>query len=197
MLNQNRPNTPITKSQLKKLACVLGITGLGTLISFPVLAKYYAAVALFQPSAHRNYSYRSSNKTIADTLQQNPNFANLYDELKQANLLDDLKQGNYTIFAPTNEAFKALPKNVFERYSQSQNRPRVLKYHLVANQVKANDTKELNGKLITTVEGNQIKITVDPQETVKLNDATGKHPSIKATNGVIIEVDKVLLPPGF
>ncbi|KAB8334254.1 fasciclin domain-containing protein [Scytonema tolypothrichoides VB-61278] len=197
MLNQNRLNALITKSQLQKLACAMGIAGVSTLIAFPVLAKFYAPMYLFQPSAHRNYPYRNSDKSIADILSQNSKFANLYHELKQAGLLKDLKQGNYTIFAPTNEAFNALPKNVFERYSQSQNRLRVLKYHLVASEIKAKDAKELNGKLVTTVEGHQIKITVDPQDTVKLNDATGKHPSIKASNGVIIEVDKVLQPPGL
>ena len=77
MLNQNRPNTPITKSQLKKLACVLGITGFATLISFPVLAKFYPPTYLFQPSAHRNYPYRNSDRSIADTLAQNSKFANL------------------------------------------------------------------------------------------------------------------------
>lgn len=196
MLNQNRPNAPITKSQLKKLACALGIAGFTTLISFPVLAKFYPPIYLFQPSAHRNYPYRNSGN-IAEKLAQNSKFANLYDELKQAGLLNDLKQGKYTILAPTNEAFNALPKNVFERYSQPQNRLRVLKYHLVANEIDAKDSKELDGKLIKTVEGNQIKITVDSQEMVKLNDAIGKPPSIQASNGVIIEVDKVLLPPGF
>ena len=198
MLNQNRLKAPMTKSQFKKLACAVGIAGVTTLISFPVLAKFYPPMALFQPSAHRSYPYRNSDKSIADTLAENKKFANFYDGLKQAGLLEDLKQGNYTIFAPTNQAFNALPKNVFERYNQPQNRLRVLKYHLVSSEITAKNAKELNGKLITTVEGDQIKITVDPQDdTVKLNNAIGKHPSMKASNGVIIEVDKVLLPPGL
>ncbi|MBW4593010.1 MAG: fasciclin domain-containing protein [Brasilonema angustatum HA4187-MV1] len=197
MLNQNRQKAPITKSQFKKLACAVGIAGVTTLISFPVLAKFYPPMALFQPSAHRSYPYRNSEKSIADTLAENKKFANLYHELKQAGLVDELKKGNYTIFAPTNQAFNTLPKNDFNRYNQPQNRARVLKYHLVASKITGED-KDLNGKLVTTVEGGQIKITVDPQdETVKLNNAIGKHPSIQASNGVIIEIDKVLLPPGL
>ncbi|MBW4625436.1 MAG: fasciclin domain-containing protein [Brasilonema octagenarum HA4186-MV1] len=196
MLNQNPLKAPITKSQFKKLACAVGIAGVTTLISVPVLAKFYPPMALFQPSAHRSYPYRNSEKSIADTLSQNTKFANLYHELKKAGLLDTLKQGNYTIFAPTNEAFNALPKKDFERYSQPQNRAKVLKYHLVTSNITGKD-QDLNGKLVTTVEGDQIKITVDPEGTVKLNNAIGKHPSIKASNGVIIEVDKVLMPPGL
>ncbi|NMG07899.1 fasciclin domain-containing protein [Brasilonema sp. UFV-L1] len=198
MLNQNRLKAEITKSWFNKLACVVGIAGTATLVSVPVLAKFYPPPALFQPSAHRSYPYRNSEKNVADTLAQNSKFANLYYELKQAGLLQTLKQsGNFTIFAPTNEAFNALPKDVFERYSQPQNRQRVLKYHLVAGEVNAKDAKELNGKSITTVEGEQIKIAVDSEGTVKLNNAIGKHPSTRAKNGVIIEVDKVLLPSGF
>ncbi|MBP5974163.1 fasciclin domain-containing protein [Brasilonema sp. CT11] len=196
MLNQNRQKAPITKSQFKKLACAAGIAGVTTLISVPVLAKFYPPMALFQPSAHRSYPYRNSEKSIADTLAENKKFANLYDGLKQAGLVDELKKGNYTIFAPTNQAFNALPKKDFERYSQPQNLTRVLKYHLVASNITGQD-QDLNGKLVTTVEGDQIKITVDPEGTVKLNNAIGKHPSIKASNGVIIEVDKVLMPPGL
>ncbi|NJM73787.1 MAG: fasciclin domain-containing protein [Scytonema sp. RU_4_4] len=198
MPNQNRLNALISKSWFQKLACVAGIAGASTLISVPVLARFYPPPALFQPSAHRSYPYRNSEKNVADTLAQNSRFANLYDELKQAGLLKDLKQpGYFTIFAPTNEAFNALPKDVFQRYSQPQNRLKVLKYHLVSREIKAKDAKELDGQSITTVEGDQIKIAVDPDGTVKLNNAIGKHPSIRAKNGVIIEVDKVLLPPGF
>ncbi|MBW4635343.1 MAG: fasciclin domain-containing protein [Iphinoe sp. HA4291-MV1] len=200
MLNQNRLNALITKRSFRKLAYAVGIAGVSTLISVPVLARFYPPRALFQPSAHLAYPYRNSEKDIADNLAQNSKFANLFDELKQAGLLKTLKQpGYFTIFAPTNEAFNTLPKDVFERYSQPQNRLRVLKYHLVSGPIdsKEADAKDLNGKAITTVEGDQVKITVDPEGTVKLNNAIGKHPSIRTKNGVIIEVDKVLLPPGF
>ncbi|WP_017319451.1 fasciclin domain-containing protein [Mastigocladopsis repens] len=198
MLNQNHLNALATKNWFKKLACAVGIAGFSTFISFPVLAKFYPPRALFQPSAHRSYPYRNSEKNIADTLAQNSKFVNLFDELKQAGLLETLKQpGYFTIFAPTDDAFNALPKDVFKRYSQPQNRLRVLKYHLVSGEITAKDAKDLNGRAITTVEGNQINISIDSEGTVKLNNASGKHPSTKTKNGVIIEIDKVLLPPGF
>ncbi|MGI8501007.1 MAG: fasciclin domain-containing protein [Hassallia sp.] len=193
MLNKNR-NPLITKNWLKKLTCFVGIAGVTTLISFPVLAKFYPRYALFQPSAYSSVPYRNSNKDIAQTLVQDSKFANLVDELKQAGLLDTLKQGNYTIFAPTDKAFNAVPKDVFKRYSQSENRMKVLKYHLVAGQISQD---KVNSGAVTTIEGQPVKIVVDDTGTVKLNDAIGKYPSTVASNGVIIEVNKVLLPPHF
>lgn len=193
MLNKNR-NSLISKNWIKKLTCFVGIAGVTTLISFPVLAKFYPRYALFQPSAYSSVPYRNSEKDIAQTLIQDSKFANLVGELKQAGLLDTLKQGNFTIFAPTDKAFNALPKDVFKRYNQSENRMKVLKYHLVAGQI----TKEsVDSGAVTTVEGQPIKIVVDDAGIVKLNNAIGKNPSTVASNGVIVEVDKVLLPPDF
>jgi uncharacterized surface protein with fasciclin (FAS1) repeats len=195
MLNKNR-NPLISKNWIKKLTCFVGIAGVTTLISFPVLAKFYPRYALFQPSAYSSVPYRNSEKDIAQTLIQDSKFANLVGELKQAGLLDTLKEGKgkYTIFAPTDKAFNALPKDVFKRYSQSENRMKVLQYHLVAGEV----TKEsVDSGAVTTIEGQPIKIVVEDAGTVKLNNAIGKYPSTVASNGVIIEVDEVLLPPKF
>lgn len=194
MLTRNQ-NTLKTKDWFRKLACVVGITSVTTLISIPVVAKkFYPPYTLFQPYAARSYPYRNSEKNIADTLAQDTKFDNLVYELKQAGLLDTLKQeGQLTIFAPTNKAFKALSKQEYQRYSQTPNRVKVLKYHVVQGLIT---DKNLNGKEITTLEGQKVKITVN-DDTVKLNNATGIHPSTQTKNGVIIEINQVLLPPGF
>ncbi|KAB8318116.1 fasciclin domain-containing protein [Tolypothrix campylonemoides VB511288] len=186
--------TKMTKKLFKKLAFVVGIAGITTLISVPVLAKFYPPYALFQPSAYRSYPYRNSEKNIADTLADNSKYSNLVYELKQAGLLDTLKQGQFTIFAPTDNAFKALPKQTYQRYSQKENRLKVLKYHVVPRIIT---DKNLNGTAIRTLEGNAINVTLDKNDKVKLNNAIGKPPSIQAKNGVIIEINQVLVPPGF
>jgi uncharacterized surface protein with fasciclin (FAS1) repeats len=167
-----------------------------TLGSFPVLAeKFYSRFTLFQPSAYSNYPYRGSKSTISDTLAKNKKFATLLNELKEANLLETLKRSGYfIIFAPTNDAFNALPDNVLKRYSQPENRMKVLKYHLISNKITS---EQLNGGVITTIEGSQIKITDTPEGTIKLNDANAKYPPTMTTNGMIIEIDKVLLPSDF
>lgn len=188
----------LNKSWIKKLTCLVAIAGVTTAIGFPVLAKpklFYPRYALFQPSAYSSVPYRNSEKDIAQTLTQDSKYANLVNELKQAGLLDTLKQGNFTIFAPTDKAFNTLPKDVFKRYSQSENRIKVLKYHLVVGQITKGN---VDSGAVKTLEGQPIKIVVDDSTgTVKLNNAIGKYPSTVASNGVIIEVDKVLLPSEF
>lgn len=189
--------TKMTKKLFNKLAFVVGIAGISTLISVPVLAKFYPPYALFQPSAYRSYAYRNSEKNIADTLADNSKYSNLVYELKQARLLDTLKQGEFTIFAPTDNAFNALPKQTYQRYSQKENREKVLKYHVVPRIITKETHKNLNGTAIRTLEGNPVNITLDKNGNVKLNNAVGKPPSIQAKNGVIIEINQVLVPPGF
>ncbi len=188
-------NPLITNHWFKKLAFFVGITGVATLSSFPVLAKLYPRYALFQPSAYSSYPYRTSQNNIAEVLTQDKKFANLVYELKQADLLETLKQsGKFTIFAPTDKAFNDLPKDTFKRLSQPQNRLRVLKYHLVPGEISH---QIVDTGVVTTLEGHQVRISANSDGAVKLNDADGKHPSTVAKNGVIIEIDKVLLPPGF
>jgi uncharacterized surface protein with fasciclin (FAS1) repeats len=192
----HKKNAQNTKKFPNRLALIAGIVGVSTLISFPVLARFYPAAALFQPSAYRSYpSYRNSEKNIADTLAEDSKFKNFVYELKQAGLLDELKQeGTFTIFAPSDEAFNALPKDTYQRYSKPENRLKVLKYHLVSRIITE---KNLNGAEIPTAEGKSVKVTVGSDGTVKLNNAVGKPPSIQTKNGVIIEIDRVLLPPEF
>ncbi|MBD2306283.1 fasciclin domain-containing protein [Chroococcidiopsis sp. FACHB-1243] len=178
-----------------KLAGLAGVAGVFALVAAPVAARFYPRYALFQPSAYSSYPYRSFKSSIADTLSKEAKFANLVDELKEAGLLDTLKQsGPFTIFAPTDDAFNALPKDIFRRYSQPENRKKVLQYHVVSGHVTPD---RVDSGAIATVEGNAVKIAIAPDGTVKLNNAHGKHPSIVTQNGVIIEVDRVLLPPDF
>ncbi|MBR8836426.1 MAG: fasciclin domain-containing protein [Stigonema ocellatum SAG 48.90 = DSM 106950] len=189
-------NPLMTNHWFKKLAFLVGMTVFATLSSFPVLAKIYPRYALFQPSAYSSSPYRTSDKNIADVLTQDKKYTNLVYELKQAGLLEKLKQPGqqFTIFAPTDSAFNALPKDTFKQFSQPENRIKVLQYHLVAGKVSR---ETLNQGAVTTLEGHQVKISENSEGTVLLNDADGKYPSTLAKNGVIIEINKVLLPPGF
>lgn len=186
----------VTK-RFKKLAFFGGILGASTLISLtislPILAQLYPPYYLFQPYASSNYPYRNEEGDLVDTLSEASNFVNLAAELEEAGLAETLKQQSFTIFAPTDEAFEALPDDVFDKFIQPENRIKVLKYHLVAGEVSQED---VDTGAVTTLEGSEITISHD-NGNVRLNEANAKHPSTRTSNGVIIEIDRVLFPPGF
>ena len=97
-----------------------------------------------------------------------------------------------TLLAFTDEAFDALPDDIYDKFTE--NRKKVLRYHLISRKVTQEDLDR--GKIVTIDEGNEIKI-FPPNGSVKLNNAKAKFPSMSAINGVIIEIDQVLLPPDF
>ena len=82
---------------------------------------------------------------------------------------------------------------MFDKFSQPENRLKVLRYHLVSGVVGEED---LAVGEIKTVAGSEISVSSE-NGVVMLNDAKAKHTSMTATNGVIIEIDRVLLPPDF
>ena len=181
------------KKWLQNVTCSLGVVGISTLIGFPIVAQVYPPLYLFQPLASNNYPYRDGNSNLVDTIEEETNFANLASELKEAGLTETLSSEQYTIFAPTDDAFDALPDDVFDKFSQPENRLKVLQYHLVSGLVSEDD---LAAGEIQTSTGSKISVSSE-NGFVMLNDAKAKHPSITATNGVIIEIDRVLLPPDF
>lgn len=180
-------------SFLKKIIGWTGVVGISTAIALPISAQFYPPYVLFQRYPDANYPYRNSKNNLIDTLAKDSQFKNLSAELSDAGLTETLKSGNYTIFAPTDEAFDALPDEIFDKFSQPENRLKVLQYHLVAGEV----TKEnVDRGKVETLAGEEIAIA-NKDGKVKINDANAKHPSTRASNGVIIEIDRVLLPPGF
>ncbi len=191
---QNSP-TNFFQSQnwLRKSICLVSLTGISTLISLPVLSQLYPPMGLFQPTTIANYPYRSEDGNLVDSLNSNVNFENLAAEIEAAGLTETLQQKQFTLLAPNDDAFNALPDDVFDKFSQPENRIKVLQYHLIPGKVSQKDVEQ--GK-ITTVEGNDIAIS-NQDNNITLNDANAQHPSIVASNGIIIEIDRVLLPPRF
>jgi uncharacterized surface protein with fasciclin (FAS1) repeats len=185
------------KSWLKRLVVLTGVVGAIAFVSLPTLARFYPRYRLFQPYSGSGYPYRSFAGSIPDTLNKDGNFQTFTKNLQRAGLTEMLQQGgkgSFTVFAPSDKAFQALPQDVLDKLSQPENLAKVLKYHVIAGEISAADA---NRGEKTTLEGSQIKILVSEDGTVKLNDANGKEPSIVSNNGVIIEVDRVLFPPDF
>ncbi len=135
--------------------------------------------------------------TIVDVAVGNPSFSTLVTAVKAAGLTETLSgKGPFTLFAPTNEAFAALPKGTLEKLLKPENRDslrKVLTYHVVSGDLMAKDLK--SGK-VATVAG--ISVTVEVQGSkVNVNNASVVKADIDAKNGVIHVIDKVLLPPGL
>jgi uncharacterized surface protein with fasciclin (FAS1) repeats len=104
------------------------------------------------------------------------------------------EKGPYTVFAPTDEAFAALPKGTVEDLLKPENKEKlgkILAYHVMKGEVMAKDVKTM---MAPTANGAKLDIKVRG-DTVMVNDAKVVKADVKASNGVIHVIDKVLMPP--
>ncbi|PSB33512.1 fasciclin domain-containing protein [Chlorogloea sp. CCALA 695] len=127
----------------------------------------------------------------------NGSFKTLTAALKAADLTATLEgTGPFTIFAPNDQAFAALPQEALQELLKPENKAllvKILTYHVVPGKVTSTDLKS---GAVKSVEGGSINVKVDPATGVSLNnDAKVVQPDIQASNGVIHAIDKVILPP--
>ena len=137
---------------------------------------------------------KSVKNDIVQTAINAGNFKTLATALTEAGLVDALKgDGPFTVFAPTDEAFKNLPKGALDNLLKDKEALKnVLLYHVVSGKVSSNEVVDLNKA--TTMNGSDIKIkTTDGK--VMINDAQVTGADVMASNGIIHVIDKVLLPP--
>jgi uncharacterized surface protein with fasciclin (FAS1) repeats len=133
---------------------------------------------------------------IVETAVTNGSFKTLTAALQAAGLVETLKgKGPYTVFAPTDEAFKKLPAGTVESLLKPENKAqlaKVLTYHVVAGNVMSGDLKgkTTNAK---TVEGSAVRIDASGN-TVKVNDAVVTQADVNASNGVIHVINSVIMP---
>ena len=135
-------------------------------------------------------------KDIVDTAVAAGSFKTLAAALGAAGLVDTLKgAGPFTVFAPTDEAFKKLPAGTVEDLLKPENKQKlvdILTYHVVSGKVESSTAKTLDKA--TALNKKDIKVKLDG-ETLLLNDSKVIKADIEATNGVIHVIDTVLLPP--
>jgi uncharacterized surface protein with fasciclin (FAS1) repeats len=138
----------------------------------------------------------ADDKDIVDTAKGAGKFKTLLTAAEAAGLVDTLKgKGPFTVFAPTDEAFAAVPKEKLEALLKDKDAlKKVLLYHVVSGNVMAADAMKLDGKGAPTVNGAEIKVKIDGKN-VMINDAKVIMADIKCSNGVIHVIDKVILPP--
>ncbi len=129
---------------------------------------------------------------LADTLARDPQLSTLNSLVQKAGLQDALKSGSYTVFAPSNEAFKAVPAKTLEELAANPARLKdVISYHVVAGKVMAADVK--NGPA-QTLQGANVALA-RAGAFVTVEDAMVTRADLAAANGVVHVVDRVLMPP--
>ena len=137
----------------------------------------------------------SMEKNIVDTAASVGTFETLIAAAQAADLVDVLTgDDEITVFAPTDEAFAALPEGTVETLLKPENKDQlvaILTYHVVPGEVTSAD---IAGKMLEaqTVQGAALKI--DATQGVRVNDATVIAADVDASNGVIHVIDRVLLP---
>ena len=147
--------------------------------------------------------------SIASIAMKNENFSTLVAALKQADLATTfMEEGEYTVFAPTNDAFAAVPAASMDMLMNDDNKTKLqnlLKYHVVSGEWKAdavikaiNDNN--NAYNVTTLAGENLVLSLKDGK-VMVKDGKGKMATVvmadvDASNGVIHAIDKVVMPKG-
>jgi uncharacterized surface protein with fasciclin (FAS1) repeats len=159
------------------------------------LTTLWVAVLMISVVAFASTDYMSSmeKKSIVETAVGAGKFNTLVTAVKAADLVETLSgPGPFTVFAPTDDAFAALPAGTVESLLQNKDKLQaILTYHVVAGKVMAADV--VNLKSAKTVNGQEITIMVK-DETVMVDNAKVVMTDIECTNGVIHVIDAVILP---
>ena len=160
------------------------------------LEFYHFPASFFNPVA----SYYQSDEELPDVmgmLKINDDFEIITFLLKNSSTVTALKQDKVTFLAPTDKAFQALPSDVRAKLSQPGNLSKLLKYHTINQKIGEQDIKR---RQVDTLLGSSVRITGFPigkkNYGVKMNDAIASD-ALAADNGVVIPIDRVLIPPGF
>jgi uncharacterized surface protein with fasciclin (FAS1) repeats len=203
---------------IKKLVGLIGVTGVSVVIAFPVGAQNPGGAVNPHPSIFNEPPYNrsgstqstpgitpstpSDNRSMTGTVSgnvvavaaSNGSFKTLTAALKAAGLDKTLAgAGPFTVFAPTDQAFAALPPDALQKLLQPQNKDllvKILTYHVVQGKVQSSTLKSGD---IETVEGSPVTINVG-NTGVMVNKAKVVQAGIRASNGVIYVIDRVMLP---
>jgi uncharacterized surface protein with fasciclin (FAS1) repeats len=141
----------------------------------------------------------TDDNTVVDVAASDDDFSILVQAVEAAGLGDALATSeSITLFAPTNEAFEALPEGTLDQLLLPENQDllrQVLSYHVVQQEVPSS---EVTTGEVPSAAGAPIALQVDEATgEVRVNQATVITPDIQASNGVIHAIDQVILPPGL
>jgi uncharacterized surface protein with fasciclin (FAS1) repeats len=206
MKNQNLP------SWMKQLTGFAGVIGASALIGFPAWAHINSNTSVANATQTQQVAGNvktaaspaptgaspaptAAAKDIVAIASGDAQFKTLTKALGSAGLVTTLQgKGPFTVFAPTDAAFAALPKGTVEDLLKPENKAKltkILTYHVVPGSVVSTSLKSGDVK---SVEGSSLKVAVSTGK-VTVGGANVVKADIKASNGVIHVIDKVLMPP--
>ncbi|MEG4533505.1 fasciclin domain-containing protein [Microcoleus sp. D2_18a_D3] len=213
MKNQNLP------SWMKQLTGFAGVIGASALIGFPAWAHITSNTNVANATQTSQVAGKvktaaspaptgaspaptgtspaptSAAKDIVGIASGDPQFKTLTKALGAADLVATLqRKGPFTVFAPTDAAFAALPEGTVENLLKPENKAqltKILAYHVVPGSVVSTSLKSGDVK---SVEGSSLNVAVSAGK-VTVGGANVVKADIKASNGVIHVIDKVLMPP--
>ena len=137
----------------------------------------------------------AAEKNVVDIAIGSPDHTTLVAAITAAGLVQTLKgAGPFTIFAPTNAAFAALPAGTVDGLLKPESKDaltKILTYHVVAGAVKAADLKD--GQKVKTLQGEELTVSIK-EGKVMINGATVTAADLTGSNGVVHVIDAVLMP---
>lgn len=140
-------------------------------------------------------THRAPTKNVVETLIEVGGFTKLVAAMEAAGLNVELAaKGPFTVFAPTDEAFRDLPAGVYEKLLKDRGKLKaVLNYHVVAGYFMVRDLK--SGE-VATLQGTSLTAVVS-SSGVRVNEAHVTRADIAATNGIVHAIDVLILPKNW
>lgn len=138
--------------------------------------------------------------TIVTLASETSDLSTLVTAVKAAGLVETLQgEGPFTVLAPTNSAFEALPAGTLDSLLKTENKDQlasILKYHVISGKVLAQDLKD--GQVVKTVQGGNLTVAIEGEKVyfvdAKGNKAMVEKADVNADNGVVHIINGVLLP---
>ncbi|WP_428513224.1 fasciclin domain-containing protein [Roseovarius sp.] len=159
-----------------------------------MLRRTYLALTAATLLGGATTAFAESGKDIVDTATEAGDFSTLLAAAEAAGLVETLKgDGPFTVFAPTDEAFAALPEGTVDTLLLPENKDQltsILTYHVVPGKVMSGDLSD--GMTAETVQGTEV--TIGTEGGVTVNGANVVTADIEASNGVIHVIDGVIMP---
>ena len=181
-------------------ARILGVAALSVAVGVSALGGTAFAASGSSSPAAVSAGEKKKPKTVIAVAKSSDDFSTLVTAVGAADLVKTLKgKGPFTVFAPTNEAFAEVPEADLNALLEDPDAlGNILTYHVVSGRILAKDLQP-GEQVVTTVQGEDLTVTVNDDGTATITDANGNVVNITATdlkakNGVVHVIDGVLQP---